>query len=230
VRVVRTIRGARIEQDDAILSEVLAAPGPTHGLFDVLAACVAALSPGPRFAMLGFAGGGMIGPLRAMGFPHPVDAVDLSRAGVSLFQSLSRTWAGPVRLFLSDAAKWLRAGDGPYDVIVEDLSTTSAAGVVKPRDSFGDLPGLVRARLTPGGVAVTNLLPQPGASWESLQLRVAALHARAVVLHLEEYENRIVVAGDALPGARRASRAVRAALRRIGSSQASKFSARTLLA
>jgi spermidine synthase len=228
VRVVRTPRGARIEQDDVILSEILSAPGPTHGLFDVLAACVAALAPGPRFAMLGFAGGGMLGPLRAMGFPHPVDAVDLSRAGVSLFQSLSRAWAGTVRLSLADAARWLPAGNAPYDVIVEDLSTPGPSGVVKPAASFGEIPALLRARLAPGGVAVTNVLPLPGTRWDSLERRVAAPHARALVIHLEEYENRFVLAGDALPGAAEASRAVRAALRRIGSSQAGKVAVRTL--
>ena len=77
MKIERTRRGARIIDDDVVLSEILARPGPTHSLFDVLAAAVAAFAPGPRFAMLGFAGGGMIAPLRAMGCDIPVRAVDL---------------------------------------------------------------------------------------------------------------------------------------------------------
>ena len=75
-----------------------------------------------------------------------------------------------------------------------------------------------------------NVLPLPGVRWESLERRVAAPHGRALVLHLDEYENRFVLAGDGLPKAAEASRAVRAALRRIGSSQASRLSVRTLRA
>ena len=60
MKIVRTRRGARIVDDDVVLSEILAKPGPTHSLFDLLAAAVATLAPGPRFAMLGFAGGGIV--------------------------------------------------------------------------------------------------------------------------------------------------------------------------
>jgi hypothetical protein len=57
VRIERTRRGARMIEGDVVLSEILARPGPTHSLFDLLAAAVTALSPGPRLAVLGFAGG-----------------------------------------------------------------------------------------------------------------------------------------------------------------------------
>ena len=46
MRVERTRRGARIIEDDVVLSEVLAQPGATHSLFDVLAAAVGTLAPG----------------------------------------------------------------------------------------------------------------------------------------------------------------------------------------
>jgi spermidine synthase len=228
VKVVRTRRGARLVQDDVILSEILARPGPTHGLFDVLAASVAALAPGPRFAMLGFAGGGMIAPLRAMGYPHGIDAVDLSIKGEPLFRELSQEWAGAVRVATAEAASWLRSRRTPYDVIVEDLSTESPVGVVKPYVTFDVLPDLIRRRLHPGGLAVTNLLPLPGTPWNALMARVALPHARSVVVHLEEYENRFVLAGDTLPSARGVSARLRDALGRIGSDQARKIFVRTL--
>ena len=107
MRIVRTRRGLRLLEGDVILSELLARPGPTHCLFDVLAACVAALAPGPRIALLGFAGGGIVAPLRAMGFPHAIEAVDLDPTGEKLFRELARHWAGEVRVARMDALEWL---------------------------------------------------------------------------------------------------------------------------
>ena len=229
MKVVRTRRGARLVDQDVILSEIRSSPGPTHSLFDVLAACVAALAPGPRFALLGFAGGGMIAPLRAMGFPHPVEAVDLSRAGEPIFRELSDEWTGDVSLTQADAVQWLRRRRGRFDVIVEDLSVPGPAGTIKPYCSFDELPRLVRDRLRPGGVAITNVLPLPGTSWESLLTRVAFPHDRSVVVSLDEYENRFVLAGAELPSAAEVSRRVRARLRAIKSYQAGLISFRTLM-
>ncbi|MEC9081308.1 MAG: hypothetical protein VYE44_05980, partial [Verrucomicrobiota bacterium] len=62
-----TGRGARLVQNGSVLSEVLAQPGPTNSVFDALAALVRLFSPGARVGLLGFAGGGIIAPLRAMG-------------------------------------------------------------------------------------------------------------------------------------------------------------------
>ena len=228
MRIVRTKRGARIVEDDVIVSEIVSAPGPTHTLFDALAACVTALAPGPRFALLGFAGGGMVAPLRALGWEHPVRAVDLSREGERLFRSLAGDWAGEVRVDEQDAAAWLRGSAARWDVVCEDLSVPSPAGTVKPYVSFDPLPQLVKRRLAPGGVAITNLLPLPGTSWPSLIARVAHPHRQALVATLEEYDNRFVIAGNDLPDAREAARRVRAALRGIGSSQSGKVSFRTL--
>ena len=211
-----------------MLSEILAKPGATHTLFDVLAACVAALSPGPRFAMLGFAGGGMIAPLRAMGYAQGIDAVDLSRDGEDVFRELSSEWAGAVKLTQADAVTWLRRRRTRYDVVLEDISTPSPGGVIKPYDTFDALPELVRSRLRPGGVAVTNLLPLPGTPWSSLMARIALPHKRSMVVHLDEYENRIIVAGAALPETVTVSQRIRTALRNIGSDQAHKIAVRTL--
>ena len=228
MKVVRTRRGARIVEDDVVLSELLARPGPTHALFDVLAACVAVLAPGPRFAMLGFAGGGIVAPLRALGFVHPVRAVDLSREGEDLFRELSSEWAGDVCLEIEDAADWLRRRRSRWDLILEDLSVPSPAGTVKPYVSFDALPGLIQSRIAPAGIALTNLLPLPGTSWEALTARIAHPHRNALAVIFEEYENRFVVAGDELPGASTLSRRLGRALRSIGSGQCGRISVRTL--
>jgi spermidine synthase len=229
VKVVRTRRGLRLVEGDVVLSELLAQPGPTHTLFDVLAACVAALAPGPRVALLGFAAGGIIAPLRAMGFRDAIEAVDLDPTGERLFRELSGSWAMDVRVARMDAAEWLAREGPPFDLIVEDLSVPGPLGTVKPAATFGPLPGLVRGRLRPSGVAVTNLLPLPGERWGPMVVGVAKPHARAAVLDLDEYENRFVLAGADLPEAPELSRRVRASLDSIGSVQARRIRVRTLL-
>jgi hypothetical protein len=228
VRVVRTGRGARIVEGDVVLSEILARPGATDTLFDVLAACVAALAPGPRAAILGFAGGGMIAPLRAMGFAGPVEAVDLSRAGEPLFRELSDAWAGDVRLAQQDAVGWLRRRRAPWDVIVEDLSIHRDGETIKPYAALDPLPRLIAQRLGARGVAVLNVLPLPGTLWPSLLAQITAPYAAATVIELDEYDNRIAVAGPALPPAREVARRVRGALRACGSNQAEMLAFRTL--
>ena len=229
MKIERTRRGARIVgADDVVLSEILAKPGATDTLFDVLAACVAALAHGTRCAILGFAGGGMIAPLRAMGFDAPVTAVDLSRAGEPLFRELSDSWAGDVALEEDDAAVWLKRRRTRYDVIVDDLSVHVDGSTIKPYVSLDPLPDLIRSRLHSKGIAIINVLPLPGTPWSQLLARVAWPHERATVIELVEYENRIVIAGDALATAAELSRRVRAALRAIGSNQAGLLAFRTL--
>lgn len=227
IRVVRTRHGARLIQDDAVLSELRSEPGPAHGVFDVLAACVAA-SPGPRCLVLGFAAGGLVGPLRAMGWAHPIDAVDWSSTGAEVFRRFAGGWAGEIRLARAEAGDWLRRTPGRWDLILDDLSVPSAEGVVKPDLSLGELPGLVRRRLRRGGLAVTNLLGRRGLAWRELIRRVTPTGRHAALVTLRDYQNRIVVAGDGLPAAAELSRDLRRRLGGIGSRQAGRVRVRSI--
>ncbi len=228
MRFVKTRRGARIEQDGLILSEVLSRPGATHTLFDVLAACVSALAPGSRAAILGFAAGGVIAPMRALGYGHPIDAVDLDLEGETLFRDLSRPWCGSVHVERGEASAWLRARRTKYDVILEDLSAPTPRGVTKPGVSLDVLPELMKRRLRPRGLAIVNVLPVPGWPWTALLPHLAAPFASAQVVLLEEWENRVLLLGDALDPARENSKRVRHALAMIGSREATGLSVRTL--
>ena len=228
MRIERTKRGARIVDDDVILSEILAQPGPTHSLFDVLAATMAELTPGPRLGMLGFAGGGVVAPLRALGCLHTIECVDLDVSAEPLFRELSDAWAGEVLLDEEDASTWLHRRRGAFDLILEDLSVPSPIGTVKPYVSFDALPPLIRRRLKPGGVAVTNLLPLPGTSWEAILARIGAPYRCALVIHLDEYENRVLLCGDDLPDARTTGVRLRRALRALGSDLLRQIRIRTL--
>lgn len=211
-----------------MLSEVLAAPGPTHSVFDALAAGVSELSPGPRVAVLGFAAGGMIAPLRALGFEAPVSAVDLDLRGVPVFRELSSEWAGRVTVAKSDAAAWLARQKRPFDAIVEDLSVQLPGDVEKPEVSLGRLPELIARRLAPGGVAVVNVLPAADLTWPELIERLSRGHSHAAEVRLQAFSNRIVIAGEALPDARALGSRLRGALERIGSELAQGLHVRTI--
>src|SRR5262249_25485667 len=71
LKVVRTRRSVRLVDGPDLVSHLRTTPGPTHGFFDLLAACAAAFAPGdlaraPRVLLLGFAAGGILAPLRAL--------------------------------------------------------------------------------------------------------------------------------------------------------------------
>ena len=227
--VERTRRGARLVQNGSVLSEVLASPGATDSVFDVSAACVHQFSPTGRVGLLGFAGGGMIAPLRAMGGRHNIAGVDLDRAGYDLFFDLSSGWMGEVRFAQADATGWLRSERGRFDLLLEDLSVGRDGDVFKPDVSVDTLPALIRSRLKPGGLAVFNLLPPDNQSWSGMMAKVCEPFAFGVQILFENFYNRVMVLGDkALPPARTVSRLLRAALGGIGSEMERDISVRSL--
>ena len=227
MRVIRTRYGARVVDGQSFLSKVMWAPGPTDEVFDVLAAAIAEAPRGPA-AVLGFAGGGMIAPLRAMGDHRPVDAVDLDVGAEPLFRELCGDWCGLVRVHRGDAVAWLAGRRGRFAAIADDLSIEGVDGATKPRASIEAVPGQVAARLRAGGWAVVNLLPVARVAWADLIDRAAGAHADVRVVHLRDHENRVVIAAARLPGARALSNALRARLMSIGSSQARKIAVRSV--
>lgn len=227
MKQVRTRRGIRLVEGDAVISEILAAPGPTHSVFDLLAAAVVVLYGGPRVALLGFAGGGIVAPLRAMGFAGTLDVVDLDDRGERIFRRLSGPWRGPVSFELGEASDWLRRRRGKFHSIVEDLSVTGPGGVTKPEVSIRTLPRLAKSRLTPQGVAIVNLLPVRGMTWGSLTEAVGRPYRQRRIVTFTEFENRVLIGGRSLPPARPLSTALREALGSIRSRMADGIGVRT---
>ena len=225
--VETTRRGYRLNQNGSVLSEVLAAPGATNSVFDFLAAASVVYAGAGEVALLGFAGGGMIAPLRASGAATVVHGVDLDAAGYELFRRVSESWCGSVSFALENAVTWLERQEARFGVIIEDLSVPTEDDVVKPDVSLGVLPPLIREKLRPGGVVVTNMLKPRGTKWEDFMPAFAGGHRQALVIHLREFENRIMIAGDFDHSARLLSIRLRRVLRAIGSDQAEQFSVRT---
>lgn len=230
MKIVRTARSVRLVDGPDLVSHLRTKPGPTHGFFDLLAACIAGFAPGedrpPRAALLGFAAGGIVAPLRAMQWQYRLDAVDLSLDAAELFHEVARDWGGDVRLTQADAAVWLRGRRSRWDVVVEDLTVRGRSCAIKPPVSVDVLPPLLAARLSAHGVAATNVLPVPDLSWDELLSRLATPHVRAMVVHCDEYENRILLAGPGLTTAAAAAARLRTMLRRIRSKQVDRFSIR----
>jgi hypothetical protein len=228
LRIVPTSYGARLTERGNYLSKVLRRPGPTHDVFDVLAAAVACFAPGPRAAILGFGGGGMIAPLRALGFGHPVRGVDRSAVGARAFRTLCRSWAGPVRVDRADAVEWLRRMPAGIDTLVDDLSVPGATGATKPDASLSDVPRLAERKLGRRGVLVVNGLPLDDRPWAAAIDAWSLPGRRVLEIRLARHENRVVVAGRSLPAARVASRRLRSALAGIGSTMAADVAVRSL--
>ena len=217
----------RLVDGGTVISEVLRRPGATQSVFDVLAAGAHAFAPGPRVALLGFAAGGMLAPLRALGHAGRVEGVDLSRTGWTVFSELCAGWAGPVKLHQADAGVWLARRRARFDAIVEDLSVRGHGGTTKPGASVAELPALVAARLAPRGVAIVNLLPVPGLGWRALEAAAGRAYRDVRIVELARFENRILIgAARQLPPAREVSRRLRRELEAIGSAVAVGLSVR----
>ncbi len=227
--VQQTRQGARLVQNGSVLSEILAQPGATDSVFDVLAASVRVFSPGDRVGILGFAGGGIIAPLRAMGGRHRLSGVDFDRAGYELFCDMSSEWQGDVQFTQTDAVEWLRAQHCKFDLLLEDLSVGRDGDVFKPDVSIDTLPQLIHSKLKPGGIAVFNLLPADDRTWTGMTAKVRAPFGFGVQVLFESYYNRVLVLGnEALLPAREVSRLLRSELDGVDSEMAVDISVRSL--
>lgn len=223
-----TPRGARLLHAGHVVSEILSAPGPTHSLFDLMAACAVTLAGGARLALLGFGGGGVVAPLRALGWHGAIQAVDLSLDPVLAYTQVAGPDLGPVHVTIEDAARWLRARRRPWDAIVEDLSLPDGDDLVMPQPCFDPLPALIASRLARRGVAIVNVFSPGRPGWSATLARLVPRGLEARVVHPGEFDHRLLIVGRSLPSPARISRSIRAALASIRSRQRDRFSVRGL--
>jgi hypothetical protein len=217
-----------LSQHGVVISELRVNPGPTHSVFDVLAALIARLPIQGRLGALGFAGGGMMAPLAHLGFAGILDCVDLDTESYQLFCQHCPQWTRHVRFETADAEAWLRKQRGGFALILEDLSVPWQKDVKKPDISWTTLPPWIPKRLAPGGLAVFNLLKPKSGHWNPDLSQLASHFREARVVYLDEFENRILVAGDDVPPARALTLLIRTALQSMKSRQATRFHVRTL--
>ncbi len=221
----RTRRGWRLSQHGTVLSEVLRQPGPTHSVFDVLAAACLTGPPVQDIALLGFGGGSVVAALRALGCQAHIHAVDLDPTGFDLLRDAGAPWLQPFSWHHADAVEWLRSS-GRFDVILDDLSIPQGGDVEKPNASWDTLPALVARHLRPNGIALFNLLRPAGRGWTRGMADIASKLGNGLVIHLDDFENRILVSSRCreqltIPGLdpRTFGNTIRSHLRTLGSLQ-----------
>ena len=223
-----TIRGARLVQNGSVLSEVLSEAGPTHSVFDVLAAAIM-LNKETRVGILGFAAGGVIAPLRAMNGRQDFYGVDLDEAGFKLFGKVSGDWRGNLTFVKSDAIKWLGAQQKPFDVLLEDLSIGQDGDVFKPDVSIDVLPDLIRSKLKPSGIAIFNLLPSNDRTWAEMIRIVSHSFEHGLIITFDSFYNKVLILSiKPLSSTRKISRLLRNFLSGIQSSISRDIQVRTL--
>ena len=225
--IIHTRNGLRLSQHGVVISELRTSPGPTHSVFDILAALLALLAPDARIGVLGFAGGGMMAPLRALKVESVLHAVDLDRASYELFREHCPEWRRFVKWQQADALAWLRRQPPEFGLLLEDLSVPQDGTVFKPAISWSELPELIRARLRPDGIGVFNLLRPTTGQWQPELNGILRLFGTARIVELDDFENRILIVGSQLPAARELGRQLRGALRRLHSRQAGRLRLRT---
>ena len=221
--ITPTKHGLRLSQHGVVISELRTTAGPTHSVFDVLATLVGVRSPAGRVGVLGFAGGGMMAPWRGLGVGAVMNSVDLDRAGYDLFRQHCPAWANGVNWQQADAVEWLKGRRTKFDLLMDDLSIPRDGDVFKPDISWTILPELIRRRLRPRGWAVFNLMLSPGDTWNQALPKITRHFAAARLVHLDEFENRILVAGEKLPTASALGVALRRELHRLKSRQATRI-------
>lgn len=227
VKIIDEGRTIRMDQQGSILSHLSKEPGPTDSLFDILAAILHTFSMGPHIAVLGFAGGGIMGPLRAMHGEETIHAVDLDSSGHSLFIRHGRSWAEDLRYQEAEAGAWLKASKRRFDAIFEDLSIPAQSEVEKPTISLKEIPHLAAKRLKPKGIYLANLFPPLKDGWTRTLETVASSYQRAVLICPDDYYNRLVLAGNFTDSVRDIRSKLNYALDYIGSEQANAFSIRS---
>lgn len=223
-----TRNGFRLSQHGVVISELRTKPGPTHSVFDFLAALIQGLPVSGRVGVMGFAGGGMMAPLVRLGFERTLETVDLDAESYDFFRRHCPGWSGLVDWTHADAEHWLRGQRRPFGLLVEDLSEPWENDVKKPDLCWGVLPGLIQQHLAPEGIAVFNLLKPKSERWEPELIGLARNFKEARLLLLDDFENRILVAGRSLPTARALRTLLRDSLGTLGSRQKDRFRVRTL--
>lgn len=222
MKLTRTANGLRLSQHGVVISELRTSPGPTHSVFDVLAALLLIFPAQGRVGLLGFAGGGMMAPLQALGHQELIHAVDLDAQAYQLFCRHCPEWTGLVRWTQADAVEWLDRQRSRFGLLVEDLSIPHQGDVVKPDICWSILPDLIRRRLKPGGVGIFNLLPPAGTSAANEMREIANRFTTARLIDFQDYQNRVLVVGKSLPSARCLGSQLRQTLRQLGSRQAAR--------
>ena len=167
----------------------------TNCVWDAIAAPLLWLAPRQRrrILILGLGGGSVARLARALAPEAEIVGVELDREVVRLSRKRLDLDALDLRVEIADALGWLERDEQHYDAILEDVFIGSGDDVHKP--DWIPEPGhrLAAARLSPGGVLVSNTLDEHARVARAMRERFPALAS----IEIEDYDNRVLVAGGA---------------------------------
>ncbi|MBW2230429.1 MAG: hypothetical protein JRH17_08575 [Deltaproteobacteria bacterium] len=201
---------------ELIVDETLASLFPAEGIatgcvWDAIAAPVLALPPERRrrFLLLGLAGGSAARIVRALAPGAEIVAVEVDRDVVRAARRHFELDALDLELIVDDALAVLRRERRRFDAVLEDVFIGYGDDVHKP--DWIPHPGLDLAarRVRDGGLLVSNTLDET----RQVAKALATHFPRTLCIDVDEYDNRVLVAGPKSLEAR----ALRAAVAREAS-------------
>jgi spermidine synthase len=181
----------------------------TGSVWDALAVPLVLLPRARRRSVLvlGLGGGSVARVVRALAPAARIVGIEKNREVLRAARRWLDLDALGVEVVEADAQEYLARARRRFDVIVEDIFVGRGRAVYKP--AWLPAPGLELAqrRLAPCGLLVSNTIDESSATLRALR----RLFPATVGIEVEDYDNRVLVAGPSTLGARALRRAVRAA-------------------
>ena len=201
VRVVRRGRERQLRVDGTWASSYRPGEPATGGVWDALAAAVAALPPARRrdILLLGLGGGSAARLARALAPSARIVGVELDAEVVAVARRELDLDGLGLEVRIGDARELVREAGPGFDAVLEDVFVGRGRAVAKP-EGF-PLPALahVAGRLRPGGVMASNTLDETAEVRRALR----SLLPHRVEIAVEGFDNRIVLGSRAPLDARR---------------------------
>ena len=205
VRVRR--RGRELRVDGTTASWYDPSRPVTGSVWDALGLPLLLLPPARRRSILvvGLGGGSAARVVRALAPRARIAGIEKSREVLAAARRWLDLDALDVEVIAADARTWLERSRRRFDLVIEDVFVGRGRAVHKP--DWLPSPGLSLAagRLARGGVLVTNSIDESSVVTREL-LR---LYPTAIGIEIEDFDNRVLVAGPP----RLSARALRAAVR-----------------
>jgi spermidine synthase len=200
VRVQVDRFGKRLIVDETFASLYRPETPATGCVWDALAAPILALAPERRrrVLLLGLGGGSVARLVRALAPEADLVGVELDAEVVRLARAHFGLDALDLEVRVEDARAVLRRETRRFDLVVEDVFVGRGDAVHKP--DWLPHPGLDLAAglVAPGGLLVSNALDEARSVAAALNSRFPGL----LRIEVEDYDNRIFVAGPATLDAR----------------------------
>lgn len=195
VEIRRRDGGLELRVDDTFASWYRPGETCTRSVWDAIAVPVLALPAARRrrIAILGLGGGSVARVVRALAPRAELVGVEISARVLRTARRVFGLDALGVRTVRADARDWLRAASEPFDAILDDVFVGCGPRVRKPSWHGDEGLSLMAGRLAPGGLLVTNTLDE----WRGVAEAVRVRFPAALLIEVDDYDNRIVVGGPA---------------------------------